>query len=1068
MSIRHLSLLTLVLGGYLFLSCSTRKNTWTSRNYHNLVSRYNIYFNAKEAMKDAKKQLRDAHKDDLFDLLPVYITDNELTRKAAHQSWKRVLEKSAKIISKHSIKIKPRRRSNRSERYRKLASRKEFNNWVDESYFFIGQISGYNEGYYTSIASFDKILREYDFSHLLRLSNLWQARNYTQLEQYDEAKRYFEYFEADREVKRKESLFYYLTQTDFFLRQKDYDNARFSLERALRYRYHRYERSRHHFLLGQLYERTGELEKAEKMYHYAAKKGVARELKYYARLKWKSFRGDSSEKQEARMLQAAKRRKNSDFKGVIYFALAELKEQQQQLDQAVKYYKMAAGESKDRPSLRGTAYTRLAQYYFTKKEYVTSGSYYDSSLMTLSPKSPLYLSNEKVATPIIELGKQWNRDAYLDSMVRLSYLDSVSLDSIVRSLEEKEQREALQKALAKQQQAEEQEGIWFFYNSKLLNNSRREFQNTWGNIPLSDNWAISAAHDFQEDNLSSSSSTSSTDTKRSSAAPKKNSFVTLKKKYLKDLPQSDEQRLAMNEEAELAISTCVILLAEDINDLEAAYSTYLKSQREHPNNIYLPYLLYTLYNSAVRLGDMESSTKYKQELVQKHPQSMFAKAVQDPLFLSNYHNLQNAHEKSYERTYLLYRQGKYTEASEQLNHMLSQSMDSSFRCRVELLSILTQVPFIGQPSLKQELNRFRNKWAASPQAEFATKIISMMDSGQFNSPQALKEKGYISDSVKEEQPYIPNTLGNPFVDVPDDVHYYVLLVPTTQAKGLNFNQLKFNIAIYNTDHFISKDLDILKDRNDNYAMIVVQSLDNYKEAMVYFNSLIRTRNVFTPLDGVKYFNCIISARNFVTARVEKRFNEYFDYFHAHSSPYVNHTFPDDIYPEPESLLRRIFAEENEENEEAEEEGNTNFVVVNTSALDSQQQRDAIQDEKPQFSVNDSEEHYFVIATQHSDPGIFSTMVKLNQFNIQSFAAQKLPVEKAKGSSFLYLIVKGLANKKQAIYYAYTLFPKREVFEALKRGTFRYFLISQSNMRTLLNKEVIPEYLEFYKEYYLKR
>ena len=47
----------------LLISCSTKKNMFTSRAYHNLTARYNVYFNAKEALKAGEKAIEAAHKD---------------------------------------------------------------------------------------------------------------------------------------------------------------------------------------------------------------------------------------------------------------------------------------------------------------------------------------------------------------------------------------------------------------------------------------------------------------------------------------------------------------------------------------------------------------------------------------------------------------------------------------------------------------------------------------------------------------------------------------------------------------------------------------------------------------------------------------------------------------------------------------------------------------------------------------------------------------------------------------------------------------------------------------------
>nr|MBP8947058.1 hypothetical protein [Bacteroidales bacterium] len=45
---------------FIFLAaCSTKKNTFTSRTYHNLTAHFNAYFNGKEALKQAFTLIND-------------------------------------------------------------------------------------------------------------------------------------------------------------------------------------------------------------------------------------------------------------------------------------------------------------------------------------------------------------------------------------------------------------------------------------------------------------------------------------------------------------------------------------------------------------------------------------------------------------------------------------------------------------------------------------------------------------------------------------------------------------------------------------------------------------------------------------------------------------------------------------------------------------------------------------------------------------------------------------------------------------------------------------------------
>ncbi|MDZ7777617.1 MAG: hypothetical protein U5L09_19365 [Bacteroidales bacterium] len=88
---------TILMGG-----CSTKKNTFTRRVYHNLTAHYNAYWNGNESLKEGIRELDDMVKDNYARILPVfkYGTQEDGTALAPHMD--RAIEKSRKVVRKHS------------------------------------------------------------------------------------------------------------------------------------------------------------------------------------------------------------------------------------------------------------------------------------------------------------------------------------------------------------------------------------------------------------------------------------------------------------------------------------------------------------------------------------------------------------------------------------------------------------------------------------------------------------------------------------------------------------------------------------------------------------------------------------------------------------------------------------------------------------------------------------------------------------------------------------------------------------------------------------------------------
>ena len=62
----------LVVCFFFLVACSTRKNTFTRRVYHNLTAHYNAYWNGNESLKDGIVELAKNNKDNYTEVLPVF------------------------------------------------------------------------------------------------------------------------------------------------------------------------------------------------------------------------------------------------------------------------------------------------------------------------------------------------------------------------------------------------------------------------------------------------------------------------------------------------------------------------------------------------------------------------------------------------------------------------------------------------------------------------------------------------------------------------------------------------------------------------------------------------------------------------------------------------------------------------------------------------------------------------------------------------------------------------------------------------------------------------------------
>ena len=150
---RKFSGLAVVL--FLFIgACSSERNTFTNRTFHNLTSHFNAYYLADAKIKEVENQIRTNYKEDYTQVLPVFIPIDSATVKESKVKLDSAKELSSKAIDWHRI-----------------------SKWVDDSYYLLGKIDylqakqddALNAFKYVNSTGKDKDLRHKALISLLRL-----------------------------------------------------------------------------------------------------------------------------------------------------------------------------------------------------------------------------------------------------------------------------------------------------------------------------------------------------------------------------------------------------------------------------------------------------------------------------------------------------------------------------------------------------------------------------------------------------------------------------------------------------------------------------------------------------------------------------------------------------------------------------------------------------------------------------------------------------------------------------------------------------------------------------------
>lgn len=126
---RNLSLLLLFVA--VVSSCSSDRNNFLSKGYHNTTARYNAYFLAELRMEDVEKKLQAAHEDDYNKILSIYPKVTPAMSTSVGSQLEDIVKKSSLPITRHKN-----------------------SKWVDNSYIIIGKARRYSLDYPEAVSTF--------------------------------------------------------------------------------------------------------------------------------------------------------------------------------------------------------------------------------------------------------------------------------------------------------------------------------------------------------------------------------------------------------------------------------------------------------------------------------------------------------------------------------------------------------------------------------------------------------------------------------------------------------------------------------------------------------------------------------------------------------------------------------------------------------------------------------------------------------------------------------------------------------------------------------------------------
>jgi len=866
---------TLIWGLLLVMvSCSTKKNSFTRRIYHNLTSHYNVYWNGKEALIQAEKELKESINDNYNLIIPMFNYGTETESKSVTPLLDRAIEKGSKTILKHSMRF----------------SGKEYVRWIDDAYLLIGKSYFYKHDYYSARRSFSFVMREYEDNPIKYDAMLWLARTYIEMEQYEKSEPLLNLIQMEMNVGQdKISVDVYrdfaLVYADHFIKQERYTAAIDYLYDGINATGKKDDKTRAKFILAQIYQMEGDLDEASQLYAEVIRRNPKYDMAFQAKINmaraYEADNGDSKTivKYLNRMLRDDK---NKEYLDQIYYALAEVAFKDNNDTLGIQYLTLSVARSVNNNYQKSTSSLELADIYFAVPEYELSQAYYDTAVNFLPEDYPDYEEIRNKADKLSELVSNLQLIALEDSLQMLAFMSEEErfaiIDKIITDLVEEEQRrieaQELEQNLASFDQGPS--GFtggqpiggakWYFYNTNTLSSGYSEFVRKWGSRKLEDLWRLKDKQviSFTPDEVIDETLDSlamAGDTLGIKALDPHN-----REYYLKDIPFSEEALEQSDKVIAEAYYNLGLIYAEGLNNpmksIES-YETLLERFPDDPNKLRVYYLLYRMF---LDINDVARSEYYKNLIINDYPDSDYAKIILDPDYFKNMEDQQSELTELYSKTYLAFERGQYFTVignSDQAMRMYGDSADLIPKFLYLKALSVGKVDVVD--SLAVILKTIISDYPGSEVSPMAQDLLNYI----------AKDRPDLS-TVPGSNSSEPPELVSPYTYDPEGTHLYLLVV---KRQAIKLSAMKVRISDHNKRYFSLRELTINSVLLDDLRyMITVGNFEDAEDALNYYNVITGDPYVFGELGSGNYTETVISMKNYPIFYREKDADLYKRFF----------------------------------------------------------------------------------------------------------------------------------------------------------------------------------------------
>ncbi|MBW3467750.1 outer membrane protein assembly factor BamD [Arthrospiribacter ruber] len=868
---QHLYLLVIVL---LTLACSSTKNTFTNRMYHNTTSRYNAYFYAYNNILKLEEEIEKNHKEDYSQVLPVFFPIDSATIEQNEELLTEVRDFSSKAIEWHRI-----------------------SKWVDDNYLLLG-MADYYEAKFDDASNTFRYLNVNSKKRNIRHRALIQLlKQFIDLRNYDDATYVIDFLSKESRINKENRFLLYKTLAYYYETREDVNGKIGALDKALDYTKDRDERSRLNFILAQLYQRE-ELDALAYSYYLEANKGnPPYERSFFSQLFAQQVAEINKSKDVKRVRSfyddLYKDSKNRDLRDVILFEKALFELKQDELEEAETLLIRAAKEEGQNEIQKGYIYQKLSEISFDiKKDFRATKFYLDSAIANFRPSHKSYVEIMAKKPIFDDYVTHYDIINNNDSLIRLAQLSPEEQELVAEQFIAQEEARLIREAEAKENQKASSSIFdnllafggrgsgqsFYFDNAVAMQQGNIDFYRNWGGRPLEDNWRR---------NVQSFQSGAGVDEMEEEPIAEEgteeevNIFADLpdKESLLAKIPKTEEQINGLKLQLEEAYFELGKLMFFDFKEPLIAKDYLENLITSYPNSNKKAEAYYILYLTTKELGGNEAL--YTQRLNREFPDSPYTYSVNNPgAMTGNQAFLESS--RNYKEAYDLYYNRQYQEARNRVRNTLENYPLTKNTEKLMLLDIMVSGKIDDTERYKSRLENYIQTTEDAALVKMARNMLKAL-TGEQSLAEAQTEKdtedseSESSEDKESEEDSDEGEEDSPYRENPNQTHIFVIALDPDKAK--NAKNLLGDLESFHSANFSGSRL---RTGNMNLSreesIFIISPFNNAERALAYRDKFMEDFKSSSLDQDDKEKAFLISIENFQELNKRKNLNEYRQFY----------------------------------------------------------------------------------------------------------------------------------------------------------------------------------------------